>query len=79
MLTRFAPLLRSEGDWWVAVPDDEWPEDEAQRDVVLQDFDKGSSHGDRRQEIVFIGVGMNEQSIVAQLDGALLTDEEMDK
>jgi hypothetical protein len=31
------------------------------------------------QEIVFIGAGMNEEAICKQLDGALLTDEELQK
>ena len=31
------------------------------------------------QEIVFIGAGMKEEAICKQLDGALLTDEELEK
>ncbi len=31
------------------------------------------------QEIVFIGAGMKEKAICKQLDGALLTDEELQK
>ena len=31
------------------------------------------------QEIVFIGAGMKEEAICSQLDGALLTDEELQK
>ena len=42
--------------------------------MVLADF--APLVGDRRQEIVFIGVGMDEAKICAQLDGALLTDDE---
>ncbi|GAX79064.1 hypothetical protein CEUSTIGMA_g6504.t1 [Chlamydomonas eustigma] len=71
--------IRDEGDWWVSVSDDEWPEDPAQRAIVVQDFDLSTEFGDRRQEIVFIGVGMEEDKICEQLDGALLTDEEMIK
>lgn len=69
--------IRDEGDWWVAVPDDEWPLEEAQRGMILSDF--APLVGDRRQEIVFIGVGMDESKICAQLDEALLTDEECAK
>ncbi len=47
--------------------------------LLLQDFDATTSYGDRRQEIVFIGVSMDEAKINAQLDGALLSDEEMVK
>lgn len=28
--------IRDEGDWWSAVPDEEWPEAEAQRNIILQ-------------------------------------------
>jgi hypothetical protein len=45
----------------------------------IQDFDAHTTYGDRRQEIVFIGVSMDEEKISAQLDGALLTEEEMGK
>jgi hypothetical protein len=65
------------------VPEDEWPEDEAQRAVVKGDFASaeqgGERVGDRRQEIVFIGVGMEREAIERQLDGALLTEEEQAK
>ena len=67
--------IRDEGDWWAAVPRDSWPEDEAAVGVITADFD--GAHGDRRQEIVFIGAGMDDAAIVAALDGALLTDEDM--
>jgi hypothetical protein len=42
--------------------------------VILADFDLGSDYGDRRQEIVFIGAGMDRAAIETQLDSALLTD-----
>ncbi|PNW79229.1 hypothetical protein CHLRE_09g406983v5 [Chlamydomonas reinhardtii] len=71
--------IRDEGDWWAAVPGEDWPEDGAQKDIIMNDFDDDTVMGDRRQEIVFIGVGMDEAKISAQLDGALLTDEEMAK
>ena len=69
--------IRNEGDWWDAVPSEDWPEDEGPRNSILADFDE--KNGDRRQEIVFIGVGMDEAAISAQLDSALLTDEELEK
>lgn len=71
--------IRDEGDWWAAVPEHEWPEDPEQRDIILNDFDAETPQGDRRQEIVFIGVGMDEAKISEQLDGALLTDDELAK
>lgn len=51
--------IREEGDWWAAVPDDEWPDEASgQRGIILADFQPDV--GDRRQEIVFIGAGMDE-------------------
>lgn len=54
--------IREEGDWWAAVPDEEWPDAASgQRGIILADFQP--SVGDRRQEIVFIGAGMDEVSL----------------
>jgi hypothetical protein len=53
--------IREEGDWWAAVPDEEWPDAASgQREIIMSDFAPGV--GDRRQEIVFIGAGMDEVS-----------------
>mmetsp|Transcript_2 Transcript_2/g.1 ORF Transcript_2/g.1 Transcript_2/m.1 type:complete len:295 (+) Transcript_2:1029-1913(+) len=71
--------IRDEGDWWASVDDEDWPEDPAQQQVILGDFDLQGDCGDRRQEIVFIGVKMNEEAISKQLDSALLTEDEMVK
>jgi G3E family GTPase len=71
--------IRDEGEWWTAVPDEDWPQHPAQRATVLADFDPQGAWGDRRQEIVFIGAGMDKEAICEQLDGALLTDNEMEQ
>ncbi len=62
------------GLWWAAAPDDEWPEDEAEVGRIRDAF--VGEHGDRRQELVFIGDAMNEESIRRILDDCLLSDEE---
>lgn len=59
------------------MPDEDWPSDPSQIQAVTADFDPSSRYGDRRQEIVFIGVNMQEAAICAQLDEALLSDAEM--
>jgi G3E family GTPase len=67
------------GLWWAAVPKEEWPEDSPEnaelRAGILRDFEE--PYGDRRQEIVFIGIDMDRPAIESQLAECLLTDEEM--
>ena len=58
------------------LPPDCWPEDESDRSAILADF--APCVGDRRQELVFIGVGLQEQKLRAALDGCLVTVEDMD-
>lgn len=64
-----------EGNWWAAVPQDDWPDDEEERASVLGDFQ--SPYGDRRQELVFIGIEMDRGAIDSALEACLLTDAEM--
>ena len=61
------------GTWWVDAPDDEIP-DEMRDDLasLIQ-----GEYGDRRQELVFIGIEMTETDLRAKLDTCLLTDDEM--
>ena len=63
------------GRWWAAVPPERWPEDEDLRLSIMQNWQQGS--GDARQELVFIGMQMDEAALRRQLDAALLTDKEM--
>jgi len=42
------------GRWWASVPESEWPDREAVEDAIGQYWT--DSYGDRRQEIVFIGL-----------------------
>ncbi len=63
------------GTWWVDVPKVYWPDEDESRLRILQNM--ADPYGDRRQEIVLIGMGMNKDYLTAMLDEALLTDEEM--
>ena len=65
--------------WWASVAEEEWPLDEKERQEIEKDFDASADGlGDRRQEVVFIGVRMDKAAITALLDACLLTDTEMD-
>lgn len=63
------------GFWWAAQPETRWPNDAAWRAGIAQHWHE--PWGDRRQEIVFIGVGIDEPSLRRDLDACLLTDAEM--
>ena len=62
------------GLWWAAAPRSDWPADAE----LLAGIESAwrAPHGDRRQELVVIGIGMDAQDITAGLDRCLLTDAE---
>lgn len=67
-------LVRHEamGFWWASVPEQHWPDsDESQRMIRAHWH---PVYGDRRQELVFIGTGMDESAIRQCLDAALVGD-----
>jgi G3E family GTPase len=64
------------GMWYAALPRDEWPEDEETRAQIQSDWQE--PWGDRRQELVFIGVELDEAALRKKLDAALLTPKELD-
>lgn len=59
------------GTWWAAVPEDRWPDSEAARAYMQAQWQE--PWGDRRQEIVFIGSGIDWPALKARLDGALVS------
>ena len=63
------------GGWFAELPDEAWPEDADVRKSITDDFQ--GEWGDRRQEIVFIGEGIDTVAITELLDECLLNDEEM--
>jgi G3E family GTPase len=63
------------GNWWDATPPEYWPEDEKSLAYIQKDFD--GACGDRRQEIVFIGMDLERDRIERLLKNCLLTDAEM--
>ncbi|MDH0033052.1 MULTISPECIES: zinc metallochaperone GTPase ZigA [unclassified Acinetobacter] len=63
------------GYWWAAVPQEDWPQDS--QSVAAIENNWHPSTGDARQEIVMIGMDMDEQGLIQQFEQCLLTDEEM--
>lgn len=63
------------GFWWAAIPRDEWPDIPAVQNAIAKVWHP--ELGDCRQELVFIGVHMNEARLRSSLDDCLLTDAEM--
>ncbi|MEC7407670.1 MAG: GTP-binding protein [Planctomycetota bacterium] len=63
------------GFWWAAVPKTHWPEIESIQEEIQR---KWNDHvGDCRQELVFIGINMDEIALYDSLQSCLLTDEEL--
>lgn len=62
------------GLWWAAVPEERWPAHPMAREEIMQNWDE--AWGDRRQELVFIGAGMDEAALRAALDGALVAGDD---
>jgi G3E family GTPase len=58
------------GFWWTAVPRERWPQSNEWRSMMRRHWVEG--WGDRRQEIVFIGQGLDETAIRAGLDACLV-------
>jgi len=63
------------GFWWAAIPRDHWPDVPAIRTEIENRWN--TEVGDCRQELVFIGIGMDEIALYDSLQSCLLTDEEM--
>jgi G3E family GTPase len=69
--------VRPVGMWWAAFPKERLPQDKESLDYVMKRWQE--PYGDRRQEIVFIGVDLDKEEITNALDFCLLTDEEMEQ
>lgn len=63
------------GFWWAAVPRTHWPDVDSIRNEIERRWN--DEVGDCRQELVFIGIGMDELDLYDSLQSCLLTDEEM--
>ncbi|MBO43686.1 MAG: 4-hydroxytetrahydrobiopterin dehydratase [Rhodospirillaceae bacterium] len=60
------------GTWWASIPKERWPEDEKAQAYMRANWQE--PWGDRRQEIVFIGSGIDWAELKLRLDNCLLPD-----
>ena len=60
------------GTWWASVPQDRWPENTTLHNYLKTNWEE--PWGDRRQEIVFIGAGIDWPGLKARLDEALVPE-----
>jgi len=58
------------GGWWASVPRERWPTHPDALKEVGEVWEE--PWGDRRQELVFIGAGMDKAALTARLDAALV-------
>ncbi|MBB6309053.1 zinc metallochaperone GTPase ZigA [Xanthobacter tagetidis] len=58
------------GRWWASVPQENWPTQPDWRSWLRAHWVPG--YGDRRQELVFIGMGLDEGAMRAALDACLV-------
>ena len=63
------------GLFWRAVPESRWPQDPEYRASILEKWQE--PFGDMRQELVFIGQGLDAVEIRRRLEACLLTDDEL--
>ncbi|KAA0972263.1 GTP-binding protein [Aureimonas fodinaquatilis] len=65
-LARVSPM----GRWWGSIPRNMWPDNPEWRAVMARNWD--DVWGDRRQELVFIGINLDEVAIRLALDACLV-------
>ena len=61
------------GFWWASVPRNAWPRHPQFRALIGKHW--SPVWGDRRQELVFIGMGLAKDAICAALDACLIGEE----
>ncbi|MBN8731286.1 MAG: zinc metallochaperone GTPase ZigA [Acidobacteria bacterium] len=76
-LAGIAVSIEPGGFWYACVDRAEWPQDEEAVQEIRSLWDE--KVGDRRQEIVFIGTGLDRAAMTAALDACLLTAEELEQ
>ena len=63
------------GMFWKAIPKDGWPKEQESVDYIMEKWVE--PFGDMRQELVFIGQGLNKTKIIKLLNDCLLSDTDL--
>jgi len=63
------------GMFWKAIPEHNWPTDEESIATIKMQWEE--PFGDMRQELVFIGQGLDQQAMLNALDNCLLSEDEL--
>ena len=63
------------GMFWKAVPKESWPQDKDSLDTIYENWEE--PFGDMRQELVFIGQGLDKKQVTKALDECLLSDSDL--
>ena len=75
--------IDSAGKWWATIPREQMDkffdgEMAHEKERILREDFVSEEFGDRRQELVFIGIDVDKEAITKALDECLLTDEELE-
>ena len=63
------------GLFWRSVPKKDWPQDKESLDTIKENWIE--PFGDMRQELVFIGQGLDKTAMIDALDDCLVTEEDL--
>ena len=63
------------GMFWKSVPKQNWPTDEESLNIIKQNWEE--PFGDMRQELVFIGQGLDKDAMIGALENCLVTEDDL--
>nr|AAS73121.1 predicted GTPase [uncultured marine gamma proteobacterium EBAC20E09] len=63
------------GMFWKSVPKQNWPTDEESLKIIKQNWEE--PFGDMRQELVFIGQGLDKDAMIGALENCLVTEDDL--
>ena len=63
------------GMFWKSVPKQNWPTDEESLKIIKQNWEE--PFGDMRQELVFIGQGLDKDAMIGALESCLVTEDDL--